>query len=142
MLRKMFEIRSSFTRCTNLSPLAESDTVSVQTASSLTRDKSIMQYVRRATYSALVLCPVCVSTVPFVLIPFFHRASAFSCHSFTKSRNGGAELDQSWQIMRLNQPVGVKADHLGFSSSLQSLQICPTLLISSEVYTTNAAFSG
>lgn len=112
------------------------------TASSLTGDKSITQYVRRATYSALVLCRVCVSTVLFVLSPLLHQASAFSCHSFNESRNGGDKLDQSWQIMRLNRPVGVKADHLGFSSSLQSLQICPTPLISSEVYTTSSAFSG
>lgn len=105
----------------HLSPLPGYDRVSVHTVLSLTRDKSIMRYVGRATYIALVLCPVRVSTVPFVLIPLFHQASAFSCHSLTKSRNGGANLDQSWQIMRLNQPVGVKADHLGFSSSLQSL---------------------
>lgn len=75
-------------------------------------------------------------------VSLLHQASAFSCHSLAESRNERANLDQSWQIMRLNQPVGVKADHLGFSSLLQSLQICLTPFISSEVYTTNTAFRG
>lgn len=133
-------MRSSGPRTTNLSLVAGCDTLSVQTVPSLTRDKSIMQDVRRAKCFALVLHPVCVSVVPFVLTALFNQASAFSRHSLTKGPKWGAKLDQSRRIMRLNQPVGVKADRLGFSSSLQSLQICTTLLISSEVYTTNASF--
>lgn len=98
--------------------------------------------MRRGTNSALVLCPVWISRVPLVLIPLLHQASAFSRHSLTNNRKWGAKFDQSWQIMGLKQPVGVKADHLGFSFSLQRLQICLTPLISSEVYTTNTAFTG
>lgn len=113
--REMFEKKKkrSFTRISSLSPLAGFDTVSVQAASSLTRYKSITQYVRRATHSALVLCPVCVSTVPFVLIPVPHRASALSCHSLTKSRNGGAKAGPIMADNALKSTSGCESRPLG-----------------------------
>lgn len=106
------------------------------------RSKSVVQYVRRRIHIVLILCPVGVSQGPFALIPLLHPAPLFSCQLSHWRQNRRAKLDRSGRIMRLNQSVGVKADHLGFSSSLQSLHISPTLLISSEAHPPNSALSG
>ena len=50
MPKEMFEIRTSLPPIINLSLLDGFETASVQTVPFLTRDKSIIQYVKGATY--------------------------------------------------------------------------------------------